>query len=73
MGVPADQIPLLFNRFFRGDYSRNSPGSGLGLSIAKKIAESHGGIISAETNEPHGLVITVLLPAADPRREEDTD
>lgn len=64
-GVPADFLPVMFERFTRGETSRarHSGGSGLGLSIARGICEAHGGTIHAAPGETGGLVITVTLPA----------
>ena len=64
-GVPADFLPVMFERFTRGESSRarHSGGSGLGLSIARGICEAHGGTIHAAPGETGGLVITVTLPA----------
>lgn len=64
-GVPADFLPVMFERFTRGESSRarHSGGSGLGLSIARGICEAHGGAIHAAPGETGGLVITVTLPA----------
>ena len=64
-GVPADFLPVMFERFSRGESSRSrhSGGSGLGLSIARGICEAHGGTIHAAPAESCGLVITVTLPA----------
>lgn len=64
-GVPADFLPVMFERFTRGESSRarHSGGSGLGLSIARGICEAHGGTIQAAPGETGGLVITVTLPA----------
>ena len=64
-GVPADFLPVMFERFTRGESSRarHSGGSGLGLSIARGICEAHGGAIHAAPGESGGLVITVTLPA----------
>lgn len=46
--IPEAQLPLLFNRFFRGENSRSTAGSGLGLNIVQEIARRHGGTIKAE-------------------------
>jgi len=61
-GVPADQLPHLFDRFYRGDASRSSEGSGLGLPIALQVAEAHGGTIAIAGAEGPGTTVSVTLP-----------
>lgn len=63
MGIPQDILPMIFDRFYRGDPSRNtsSGGSGLGLAIAKMIIEEHGGSIRAESQEGLGTTICFTL------------
>lgn len=64
-GIPAHQIPFVFNRLFRGDPARHSgdSGSGLGLTIAKSIAENHGGTVTAMSHgADQGSVFTLYLP-----------
>lgn len=61
-GVALQEIPRLFDRFYRTDKSRRAGGSGLGLSIVRQVAELHGGVASAENIDPHGLRIQVILP-----------
>ncbi|MDB5856550.1 MAG: integral rane sensor signal transduction histidine kinase, partial [Ramlibacter sp.] len=63
---PADDLPRLFDRFFRGDASRDraSGGSGLGLSICRAIVDAHGGRIAASASPLGGLRITIELPLA---------
>jgi two-component system sensor histidine kinase BaeS len=64
-GVPAEALDRLFDRLFRVDpsRSRNTGGSGIGLSVCQTIVEGHGGTISAATGSPsEGLAITVSLP-----------
>jgi signal transduction histidine kinase len=65
MGIPADQLPLVFDRFHRVDPSRSEEtgGCGLGLSIARKIVEAHGGRILASSS-PSGSVFSIVLPEA---------
>lgn len=62
--IPKEKLPLLFDRFYRVDDSRNSSigGSGIGLSIAKAITTSHGGRIQAQSEGGNLLRINVTLP-----------
>ena len=62
--ITKEQIPYLFDRFYRTDASRNSEtgGYGLGLSIAQAIVLAHKGKIGATTEDEHSLTITVSLP-----------
>lgn len=64
VGVAKEELPLLFDRFYRTDQSRNSAtgGSGLGLAIVKKIIEGHGGTVWAEGDIGEGLAIYFTLP-----------
>jgi signal transduction histidine kinase len=58
-GIPADELPRLFERFHKGRHSR---GSGLGLSIARKLVLAHGGSIHVESAAGSGTTFTVILP-----------
>jgi signal transduction histidine kinase len=61
-GIPAEHLPLIFDRFYKADASRRaSGGSGLGLSIVKAIVERHGGTIAARND--NGAMFEILLPA----------
>ena len=64
MGIPADDLPYLFDRFYRVDKSRSKKtgGMGIGLSITKAIVENHGGEIIVESIEGQGTVFTLSLP-----------
>jgi two-component system OmpR family sensor kinase len=62
VGIPEEQLPLIFERFHRADPSRAAGGSGLGLSIARQIAEAHGGKIEVESTPGEGSTFTLLLP-----------
>lgn len=61
-GIPQDQLPLIFERFHRADPSRTEGGAGLGLSIARQIAEAHGGAMEAESRPGRGSTFTLSLP-----------
>jgi PAS domain S-box-containing protein len=63
-GIPADEQPYVFERFFRGGMSEsgNIPGTGLGLSIAEAIVKAHGGRIIVESLVGMGSTFTVFLP-----------
>jgi signal transduction histidine kinase len=62
VGIPKQEIPKLFERFFRASTSVATPGTGLGLSIVKSIIEAHGGAISVESKEQRGTTFSVDLP-----------
>ena len=66
-GVPETALPLLFERFWRGDSARGraTGGSGLGLAICRSIAEAHGGAIEARQAPGRGLVVRLRLPVKD--------
>jgi signal transduction histidine kinase len=65
-GVPAGQLPRIFDRFYRGAAPSARPGSGLGLAIVTAAAAAHGGRAEASLSQPHGLRVTLTLPAASP-------
>lgn len=64
IGIAPDQLPLLFDRFYRTDEarSRHDGGMGLGLAIAKELVELHGGTIGAESVVGEGTAFVVTLP-----------
>jgi len=66
IGIDAKDLPHVFERFYRADQtrSRETRGSGLGLSIAKWIAEIHGGSISVKSEQLNGSAFTVCIPLA---------
>ncbi len=74
-GIPREDIPHIFERFYRGEKSRtrskDGKGFGLGLSIAYWIVRSHGGQIDVSLREPHGTTFCVWLPLADGKCEDD--
>lgn len=62
-GIPADQLPYVFERFYRGADSRSrGSGAGIGLAISDWIARAHGGEITVESEVGKGSTFTVLLP-----------
>ena len=62
-GVPADRLPHIFDRFYRAGAQPHHAGSGLGLAIVTAIAATHYGTTEAISNDPHGLRVTLTLPA----------
>ena len=66
-GVPPEQLPKLFDAFYRGDAARTAPGSGsgLGLAVVKKAVEEMGGCVRAENAGDGGLRIVFTLPVAE--------
>ena len=63
-GIPADEIPRIRDRLFRGDSSRTERGLGLGLSLVKAIVMAHGGAVDVKSDPGKGSVFTVRLPLA---------
>jgi heavy metal sensor kinase len=70
-GIPRDELPRIFDRFFRVDpaRSRSEGGSGLGLAICREIVEAHGGRVCAESEEGTGSAFSLSLEALAPEHE----
>jgi two-component system phosphate regulon sensor histidine kinase PhoR len=67
IGIAAEDLPRIFERFYRADKSRSADkvrGTGLGLAIVKHIAQLHGGRVEAESELEKGTTIRVILPRA---------
>jgi len=62
VGIPADDIPRIFERFFKSDRARSESGTGLGLAIARHLVEAHHGRIWAESVEGQGSTFYFTLP-----------
>jgi len=61
-GIPADDLPLVFDRFHRSDAARAMPGSGLGLSIVRDVVEAQGGTVGAAQRNGGGAAVGFTLP-----------
>ena len=74
MGIPAAEMPLIFDRFYRGTAMNEarSTGSGLGLSIVKSILDMHHGTIAVESRVGHGTRFVVTLPR-DPHEVDEVE
>ncbi len=69
-GVAHDDLPFVFDRFYRGTNSRGRQGSGLGLAIVRQVTEQHGGTASVANAPDGGAVFTLSLPAAPPDHDD---
>ena len=70
IGIPQEQIPHVFERFYRAEEARSTEGLGLGLSIARQIAEDHGGSIEAQSKPGEGSTFIIRIPRGIPSSKE---
>lgn len=63
-GIEEEDLPHIFEKFFRSDKSRATPGNGLGLSLVQSVIKAHGGDISVSSARGQGTTFTVTLPAS---------
>jgi two-component system phosphate regulon sensor histidine kinase PhoR len=66
IGITAEELPRVFERFYKTDTARRSAGSGLGLAIAKHIVQGHGGTIWVESTPGHGATFSFTMPLVTP-------
>jgi len=66
IGIPAGDLPHVFERFYRCDQSRSEPGTGLGLSLARALARAHNGDITVTSTPGEGSTFTLILPKSRP-------
>ncbi|HWY19328.1 MAG TPA: HAMP domain-containing sensor histidine kinase [Solirubrobacteraceae bacterium] len=65
-GISAEDLPHVFDRFYRGAEARGRPGSGLGLAIVRQVIAQHGGTVTAERAPGGGTLMRVTLPGVEP-------
>jgi two-component system sensor histidine kinase MprB len=63
-GIAEEDVPFIFDRFYRAQAARSMPGSGLGLAIVRHVADTHGGTITVEAPEGGGTRMRLRLPSA---------
>jgi signal transduction histidine kinase len=63
-GIPAEDLPRVFDRFWRGQSAAHVSGSGIGLAVAAELARAHGGRLAAHSEPGHGAQFTLTLPRA---------
>jgi two-component system, OmpR family, sensor histidine kinase BaeS len=61
-GIPADELPRIFDRFWRGRQAAQTSGSGIGLAVAAELTQAHGGQLSATSQPGHGTQLSLTLP-----------
>jgi two-component system sensor histidine kinase BaeS len=64
VGIPASELPHVFERFWRGRAAAGTSGSGIGLAIAAELARAHGGTLTADSQPGKGTTLTLRLPRA---------
>jgi two-component system, OmpR family, sensor histidine kinase MprB len=69
-GISREDLPHVFDRFYRGSEARGRPGSGLGLAIVRQVVAQHGGTVVAEAAPGGGTRMRVTLPGAEPLGEQ---
>jgi signal transduction histidine kinase len=62
LGIPAEELPHVFDRFWRGQQAANISGSGIGLAVAAELARAHGGRLAAASQPGRGMTMTLTLP-----------
>ncbi len=69
MGIPAEELPRIWERLYRGDKSRSQKGLGLGLCLVKAVVQAHGGQVEVSSHPGEGSVFTAVLPQSRPNGE----
>jgi two-component system sensor histidine kinase SenX3 len=74
-GIPASELEKIFERFYRlgSELRRETPGVGIGLSIVKHVAESHGGRVRVESEVGHGSRFTIEFPETNAEAQRSQD
>ncbi|MHA1376696.1 MAG: sensor histidine kinase [Promethearchaeota archaeon] len=62
IGISEEDLPSIFQRFFRSEQVSDIPGTGLGLSIAKELVKLHDGEVWAQSDYGHGSTFSIFLP-----------
>jgi two-component system sensor histidine kinase BaeS len=68
VGIPADELPRIFDRFWRGYAAAQTSGSGIGRAIAAELALAHGGTLTAASQPGEGTRLILTLPLSIPPR-----
>jgi two-component system phosphate regulon sensor histidine kinase PhoR len=69
VGIAPEDLPRVFERFYKADRSRGDPGTGLGLAVVKHTVEAHGGSVTVDSEQGRGSAFSFSIPAAPTPRE----
>ncbi len=64
-GIPADELPHIFDRLWRGQHARAVAGSGIGLAVVRELVTAHAGTVTAQSPSGGGTTVTIRLPSLD--------